>query len=116
MVVEALDRGRELNFGTALGMLLHHRRRAHRSGRRYIAGILKGHGDAGDEGGADGADGDGAEQKPSCDWSEGKEDGGGGVEWPSGAKGFLWWGKPLWHDLGYVAVSITSIYRLQLSL
>lgn len=111
MVVEALDRGRELNFGTALGMLLHHRRRSHRSGRRHITGVT-GHGDAADDdeaGGAGGAGGaTGMEQRPSCDWSEGKEDSGDGVEWPSGAKGFLWWGKPLWHDLGYDAVSVTS--------
>lgn len=24
-----------------------------------------------------------------------------------GAKGWIWWGKPLWHDLGYVAVGCT---------
>ncbi|RSH84033.1 hypothetical protein EHS25_005278 [Saitozyma podzolica] len=103
MVVEALDRGRELNFGTALGMLLHHRRRSHQSGRRHITGVT-GNADAGDEGGAGGSNG--VEQRPSCDWTEGKEESGDGVEWPSGAKGFLWWGKPLWHDLGYVAALI----------
>jgi hypothetical protein len=112
MVVEALDRGRELNFGTALGMLLHHRRRSHQSGRRHITGVT-GNADAGDEGGAGGSNG--VEQRPSCDWTEGKEESGDGVEWPSGAKGFLWWGKPLWHDLGYVAVSVTPSHTTEVA-
>jgi hypothetical protein len=26
-------------------------------------------------------------------------------QWPSEKKGFIWWGPPLWRDMGYVAVS-----------
>ena len=30
---------------------------------------------------------------------------GGVAKVVEGAKGWIWWGKPIWHDLGYVAVS-----------
>ncbi|KAL7420717.1 hypothetical protein Q5752_004668 [Cryptotrichosporon argae] len=63
MVVEALDRGRETNFGTALSRVLH---------RRRAAGTVS---EAGDE-------------------------------MPEGAKGFVWWGRPLWHDMGYDAAIV----------
>lgn len=38
--------------------------------------------------------------------SDGSSD---GPQNPSAAKKFIWWGKPLWHDMGYVAVSQASL-------
>ncbi|KAK8844803.1 hypothetical protein IAR55_006653 [Kwoniella newhampshirensis] len=104
MVVEALDRGRETNFGTALGQVLHHRRKTpshtslsleevnshveHQPTRTSTtsSGTIQANGGAfGDKGRSTDED---------------------GVDWPTGAKGFVWWGKPMWHDLGYLAAIV----------
>lgn len=29
-------------------------------------------------------------------------------EYPNGSKGWIWWGRPQWHDMGYFAVSIAT--------
>ncbi|WVQ94132.1 hypothetical protein IAU59_001210 [Kwoniella sp. CBS 9459] len=112
-VVEALDRGREINFGTALGQVLHHRRRipshtpwatedikhdiTHVQSHSLVTG----------------------EHTPSSNSSmtraAGVEHGGGKADesdeavWPAGARGFIWWGKPLWHDMGYLAAFIQLV-------
>ncbi|ORY23280.1 hypothetical protein BCR39DRAFT_566903 [Naematelia encephala] len=85
MVVEALDRyvfstlGRESQFGTALGELLHYHRN-HPSGSSTSVN---------------------KEQSPERDDSIGHE-----VKVVLGASGWVWWGKPLWHDMGYLAAVV----------
>ena len=44
---------------------------------------------------------------------EGEKKIGLGKQVLEGAKGWVWWGKPLWHDLGYVAVRLNSLVNLQ---
>ncbi|KAK4683500.1 hypothetical protein P7C73_g6752, partial [Tremellales sp. Uapishka_1] len=79
MVVEALDRGRESNFGTALGKVLHHRRRMNNSS----------------------SNSNDLSANSSRTNVEDEQNG------PEGAaKGFVWWGKPMWHDLGYLAALV----------
>ena len=110
MVLEALDRsvaldwtrsqrlmkcrGREISFGTAIGELLHH----HRQPSSALEDDLK------------------SREKPDHAAKElegGHERVGVGASDPiykhdqgGSKKGWLWWGKPMWHDLGYMAVSI----------
>ncbi|WVQ82815.1 hypothetical protein IAT38_004947 [Cryptococcus sp. DSM 104549] len=125
MVVEALDRGREINFGTALGQLLHHRRHtprhitlspseisASRSRSRSVSQPPP------TQTGSSRSSSPTVRDPPSrCQpmqlaknnnpSTEGK--GGGGhdlVQMPAGAEGFVWWGKPMWHDMGYLAAII----------
>ncbi|EIW73039.1 hypothetical protein TREMEDRAFT_22078, partial [Tremella mesenterica DSM 1558] len=89
MVVEALDRGRETDFGTALGHLLHSRRRltSHRASSSSEKTLSPG----------------GTSESPSPTPEEqSKQDG----EMPDGAKRFVWWGKPLWRDMGYIAAIV----------
>jgi hypothetical protein len=106
MVVEALDRGREIDFGTALGQLLHRRRKLQNSG---------------DQPNEQPHSSECAQGRTSNTFTsemnlrgprdpniKGKGNGGDGekMQLPAGVKGFIWWGKPMWHDLGYLAVSI----------
>ncbi|WVW81228.1 hypothetical protein I302_103219 [Kwoniella bestiolae CBS 10118] len=89
-VVEVLDRGREINFGTALGKLLNHRRSVPRKTGLKLdeikshIGTISTSTSTSDEGGA----------------------GDDGQDWLSDKKGFVWWGKPMWHDLGYLAAIV----------
>jgi len=103
MVVEALDRGRESNFGTALGKLLHHRRRVSSTSNETTS-LRKGKTEGGLSRGDRVIDTD--EERPSTASSSTQigEDNQKGIA-EVGSKGFVWWGKPLWHDLGYLAVS-----------
>lgn len=71
MVVEALDRGRETNFGTSLYRLL-------KNAESTVAT-------------------DGREPSSSED-----------TDWPADKPGFVWWGKPMWDNMGYVAVGCVS--------
>ncbi|WVR03099.1 hypothetical protein IAU60_000089 [Kwoniella sp. DSM 27419] len=97
MVVEALDRGRETNFGTALGQLLHHRRGVAADATIAMDDIkhdishISSHTTLTGE----------HERIKAVKQHHTDE-----AAWPSGAKGFVWWGKPMWHDLGYLAAII----------
>lgn len=83
----AADRhsGREMTFGTALGNLLHQRRHLPPNELKRL------------------------EQKFTSD-SEGVPEKTSGprmaMEKGKAAKGWIWWGKPMWHDLGYLAVCL----------
>ncbi|OCF34900.1 hypothetical protein I317_05149 [Kwoniella heveanensis CBS 569] len=96
-VVEALDRGREINFGTALGQVLHHRRRT--PSHAFIAvedikhDITHVH----------------SRSHLNNDSAEGHSTPSDEAVWPAGAQGFIWWGKPLWHDMGYLAAFVQLI-------
>ncbi len=101
MVVEALDRGRETAFGTALGRLLHRRRVLPKSSSS-ASPSSKNQTKRGQD-----------EKKLGLNDSTESENGGktGDGEDRNGVvkkSGFVWWGKPMWHDLGYLAVSLVS--------
>lgn len=83
-----LFRGREMNLGTALGQLLHHHRNIP-SGPHAIS-----------EKSNDGM------RSPSHDsvGMEAEKKIGSAEQLLNGAKGWIWWGKPMWHDMGYLAV------------
>ncbi|WVF66527.1 hypothetical protein IAT40_001267 [Kwoniella sp. CBS 6097] len=107
-VVEALDRGREINFGTALGQVLHHRRKtpSHaslaaediRHDITHIHSLAEGHTPSSHSSMTRTA---GLDREKAEDTEE--------AVWPAGAKGFVWWGKPLWHDMGYLAAFVQLI-------
>ncbi|OCF60193.1 hypothetical protein L486_02873 [Kwoniella mangroviensis CBS 10435] len=89
-VVEVLDRGREINFGTALGELLNYRRSVPReTGFKLDRIKSRSHS---------------ASTPPAT--SDSGDDGNGDESWLSDKKGFIWWGKPMWHDMGYLAAIV----------
>ena len=98
MVVEALDRGRETDFGTALGSLLHSRRRLPCYKRTDPKDL--GHSRASRS----------SSETRNENTVQNTDSAKSIHESPAGAQGFLWWGKPLWHDLGYLAVRETSFW------
>ncbi|ORX35146.1 hypothetical protein BD324DRAFT_634045 [Kockovaella imperatae] len=97
MVVEALDRGREINFGTAIGQLLHHRRHVdqekdaehHKLIQDHVLHHRERHSSSTTLSHAVNTDG-GTEKN-------GKQ---------SKVKPWIWWGPPMWHDMGYCAAVI----------
>jgi len=127
MVVEALDRGREIQFGTALGELLHRHRQMETSHNRneleqmfHKTGHLNLHSDrarrSDDEsdssrtavgpatgGESESAPGIGADLNALRAAGSRMIHCGSGRRGLRGAKGWVWWGKPLWHDMGYLA-------------
>lgn len=85
MVVEALSRGRETNFGTAIKRVLTHNSSSIPSTP---------HSSSSSEA-ENGGDDDSDERFP----------------WPEqDHPGFVWWAKPRWHDIGYDAVSYQLPY------
>ncbi|WVQ72230.1 hypothetical protein IAR50_001779 [Cryptococcus sp. DSM 104548] len=100
MVVEALDRGREISFGTALGQLLTHRRFTSPQatvGSSELSKLLSHTSTSSaalndprtrNDGNANGG-------RVNIDGEEGKV-----------VQGFVWWGKPMWHDMGYLAAIV----------
>jgi len=113
MVVESLDRGREIQFGTALGDLLVHRRNMRAS---HDPADVK---DVYDQV---------SQRKPQSNRHNDESDSartrlgeveaivrektedlgrvihtGSGQRGLRGAEGWVWWGKPMWHDMGYTA-------------
>ncbi|TYJ51600.1 hypothetical protein B9479_007826 [Cryptococcus floricola] len=103
MVVEALDRGREINFGTALGQLLHHRRFTSPQatvGSSDLSKLLShtstSSANLGDSHTQNVGNSDRGRSKLDEE----------GAKVMEGAKGFVWWGKPMWHDMGYLAAIV----------
>ena len=86
-------RGREITFGTALGDLLHHRRK---TSPNEMEKLSPGHPGphSGDSLTANGTNGTSADPKQ-----------GNSAEKDVDLHTYVWWGKPMWHDLGYCAVS-----------
>ncbi|WRT63184.1 uncharacterized protein IL334_000087 [Kwoniella shivajii] len=99
-VVEALDRGREINFGTALGQVLHHRRNV--PGHTNLkSDEIKSHSEP------DSTNSSQVEPQPGPGQGQKSESAlESDSEWPAEKKGFVWWGKPLWHDMGYLAAIV----------
>ncbi|KIR30948.1 hypothetical protein I309_00301 [Cryptococcus deuterogattii LA55] len=90
MVVEALDRGREINFGTAIGQLLHHRRHTPHNATLNSSTLVN----PSEERSYTASSTPPKSQQDIKTWI---------VE---GAKGFIWWGRPMWHDMGYIAAIV----------
>ncbi|XAO22397.1 hypothetical protein I312_101167 [Cryptococcus bacillisporus CA1280] len=90
MVVEALDRGREINFGTAIGQLLHHRRHTPHNATLNSSTLVN--------------PSEERSYTASSTPPNSKQDIKTGIV--EGAKGFIWWGKPMWHDMGYMAAIV----------
>lgn len=89
-----VDRGREISLGTALGELLHHRR--HQPSQSDES-TLQAMSEKAHTGGVRTPSHDSAE-------TEGERKIGMGQQVLVGAMGWIWWGKPMWHDMGYIAV------------
>ncbi|WWD22643.1 hypothetical protein CI109_107136 [Kwoniella shandongensis] len=106
MVVEALDRGREINFGTALGQVLHHRRKTPSHTSLALEDVKS---QIEHDTGRTSTTSSGTLHQSNGEAVRGKidnDDEANGISWPAGAKGFVWWGKPMWHDLGYLAALV----------
>ncbi|WWC90228.1 uncharacterized protein L201_005161 [Kwoniella dendrophila CBS 6074] len=95
-VVEVLDRGREINFGTALGKLLNHRRNVHPK-KTLALNEIKSHLEPNSTTTTNSST-SGINTSSNI---EDNED-----HWLSDKKGFVWWGKPMWHDFGYLAAIV----------
>lgn len=88
-------RGREINFGTALGQVLHHRRRVP-SHTTLAVEEVKSHveHEASRSSTTSSRTLDQANKGP-VKGKLGADDDDDETEWPAGAKGFVWWGKPM---------------------
>ncbi|WVQ87588.1 hypothetical protein IAS59_001314 [Cryptococcus gattii] len=90
VINEALDRGREINFGTAIGQLLHHRRHTPHNATLDSSTLVN--------------PSEERSYTASSTPPNSKQDLKTGIV--AGAKGFIWWGKPMWHDMGYIAAIV----------
>lgn len=89
MVIEALDRGREINFGTAIGQLLSHRRHTPHYATMDSSTLMKPSNEL---------------TYASPNLRKSQQEIKDGIT--RGAKKFIWWGRPMWHDMGYMAAII----------
>ncbi|OXG28955.1 hypothetical protein C361_00609 [Cryptococcus neoformans Tu259-1] len=89
MVIEALDRGREINFNTAIGQLLSHRRHTPHYATLDSSTLAKSSNEL-----------TYATSNSRKSQQEIKE----GIA--KRTKRFIWWGRPMWHDMGYMAAII----------
>ncbi|KAJ9093530.1 hypothetical protein QFC21_006364 [Naganishia friedmannii] len=100
MVVEAINRGRESNFGASLYHLAHPHRTT--SSSTSTNDTVQHH---------RGSSNSSSSEKMVTPGDAEKCGGGGGDRWiddttlPEKQK-FLWWGKPQWHDIGYLAAFV----------
>ena len=92
--------GREITFGTALGDMLHHRRQQPSHSDESVLQALS---EKVKREGRRTPSPDSARSKSGAKSDNEKKVGKVNIG-AAAAQGWIWWGKPLWHDLGYVAV------------
>ena len=98
-----LGSGREITFGTAIGDLLHYRQHVSSGSNEALLKDafekFKWHIEESSE-----CSGGDRTAHPSDTDLSGRKNGQAGPN-ENKKKKWIWWGKPMWHDLGYCAVS-----------
>ncbi len=110
-IAEVARRGRAVTFSSALGEVLHHRRKQPRHTDESTLQALCEKVKLAEHGRRSPS----PDSAPTKEGVEAEKSGGTGLKVVNDPKSWIWWGKPMWHDMGYLAVnSLAGIPEVKL--